>query len=64
MSEVGLTKAELDTPVLWVDLDIVERNIATMAAHFDAAGIDWRPHTKGVKIPASPTKPWRRAPSA
>ncbi len=52
MSEVGLTKAELDTPVLWVDLDIMERNIATMAAHFDAAGIDWRPHTKGVKIPA------------
>ena len=30
----------------------MERNIATMAAHFDAAGIDWRPHTKGVKIPA------------
>ena len=52
MSEVGLEKSELDTPVLWVDLEVMERNIATMAAHFKAAGIDWRPHTKGMKVPA------------
>ena len=52
MNEVGLTKAELDTPVLWVDLDLMEGNIKTLAAHFKAAGVDWRPHTKGIKVPA------------
>ncbi|MCC9077961.1 alanine racemase [Litorilinea aerophila] len=50
--EVGLRKAELDTPVLWVDLDRLERNIAALARHFQAAGVKWRPHTKGIKVPA------------
>ena len=52
MSEIGLRKEQLDTPVLWVDLGIMENNIATLAAHFKDAGIQWRPHVKGVKIPA------------
>jgi D-serine deaminase-like pyridoxal phosphate-dependent protein len=52
VSEIGLKKADLDTPVLWVDLDIMERNIASLARHFKAAGVQWRPHTKGIKIPA------------
>ena len=52
MSEVGLLKSELDTPVLWVNLDTLERNIVTLAAHFDAARVKWRPHTKGIKVPA------------
>ena len=52
MNEVGLRKDELDTPVLWVELDILESNIATLAEHFKKAGIDWRPHTKGMKTPA------------
>ncbi|MEZ4862100.1 MAG: DSD1 family PLP-dependent enzyme [Caldilineaceae bacterium] len=52
MSEIGLPKLELDTPVLWVELDRLERNIATMVEHFRRAGINWRPHTKGVKVPA------------
>ncbi len=52
MSEIGLPKNELDTPALWVDLDRLDRNIANLAAHFKAAGVNWRPHTKGVKVPA------------
>jgi D-serine deaminase-like pyridoxal phosphate-dependent protein len=35
-----------------VDLDRLERNIAQMAAHFKQAGVGWRPHTKGIKVPA------------
>ncbi|MBX3014631.1 MAG: DSD1 family PLP-dependent enzyme [Caldilineaceae bacterium] len=52
MSEIGLRKEALDTPVLWVDLDRLERNIANLAAFFRQAGIGWRPHTKAVKSPA------------
>lgn len=52
MNEVGLQKNELDTPVLWVELDTLEKNIATLAKHFRDAGINWRPHTKGIKTPA------------
>lgn len=50
--EVGLRKNELDTPVLWVDLDALENNIQTLAAHFAGAGVNWRPHIKGIKVPA------------
>ena len=49
---IGLPKTELDTPILWVDLDRLEQNIATLAQHFRRAGVHWRPHTKGMKIPA------------
>ena len=49
---LGLGKAELDTPVLWVDLNLLEGNIERLAAHFRRAGVGWRPHTKGMKIPA------------
>lgn len=52
MSEIGLRKDELETPALWVDLDRLERNIQRLADHFRQAGIQWRPHTKGVKTPA------------
>ena len=51
-SEVGRPKNELDTPCLWVDLDGLEANIAHMAEHFRKEGINWRPHTKGIKVPA------------
>ncbi|UCE52665.1 MAG: DSD1 family PLP-dependent enzyme [Desulfobacterales bacterium] len=44
---------DLDTPILLVDLDKLERNIETMRrVIISEAGIDWRPHTKGIKIPA------------
>ena len=52
MSEIGRRKEELDTPVLWVDLDKMESNITELGAHFKRAGVQWRPHTKGIKVPA------------
>lgn len=52
MSDIGKTWADLDTPSLWIDLDKTERNIARLAAHFKQAGVNWRPHTKGIKVPA------------
>ena len=52
MSEIGIRKRDLDTPALWVDLDHLERNFAALAQHFRAAGVAWRPHTKGIKVPA------------
>lgn len=52
MSKVAGTKADLDTPALWVDLDTLERNIAELARHFAAAQVHWRPHMKGIRVPA------------
>lgn len=52
MSEAGRTKADLDTPALWADLDTLERNIAELARHFAAAQVQWRPHMKGIRVPA------------
>ena len=52
MSDIGTDKNDLDTPALWVELDALERNIASLAAHFARAGVGWRPHTKGIKTPA------------
>jgi D-serine deaminase-like pyridoxal phosphate-dependent protein len=49
---IGIPKDELDTPALWVDLDKMERNIKRLATYFKEAGIAWRPHTKGIKVPA------------
>jgi D-serine deaminase-like pyridoxal phosphate-dependent protein len=49
---IGLRKEELDTPVLLVDLDRLERNINRTAAFFRDRGVGWRPHSKGHKIPA------------
>ncbi|MGQ9667576.1 MAG: DSD1 family PLP-dependent enzyme [Anaerolineae bacterium] len=51
-SQVGVRKDELDTPALWVDLDIMERNIRRLAEFFRQAGVGWRPHMKGIKVPA------------
>lgn len=52
MNEVGMCINDLDTPALWVDLDRLERNIAAMAETFRQTGVNWRPHTKGIKVPA------------
>ena len=43
--------SELDTPALTVDLDILERNIAQMAALCQNLDITLRPHTKTHKVP-------------
>lgn len=50
-SLVGRPAAELDTPALLVDLDILESNIATMAADIKSRGANWRPHSKANKSP-------------
>lgn len=52
MSIVGQAIESLDTPVLWVDLDLMEKNIRQLSDFFKKAGVSWRPHTKGIKIPA------------
>jgi D-serine deaminase-like pyridoxal phosphate-dependent protein len=49
---VGLAKTMLDTPALLVDLDAMEANIDRIAGACRKNGINWRPHTKGQKIPA------------
>ena len=51
-SYVGRSKWDLDTPSLCVDLDVMERNIKKMSSTIIGAGKNWRPHTKGQKIPA------------
>src|SRR3954469_18578095 len=48
---IGLTKAELDTPALLVDLDLLEANIARIAATCREHGVGWRPHVKAAKSP-------------
>jgi D-serine deaminase-like pyridoxal phosphate-dependent protein len=42
---IGRPVCDLDTPVLMVDLDKLEQNIATMRrVIIQEAGIGWRPH--------------------
>lgn len=48
----GMTRDAIDTPVLLVDLDALEYNIARLAEHFRTAGKNLRPHTKSHKTPA------------
>lgn len=49
---VGLPVTEIDTPVLLIDLDIMDRNIAHVAGELAGHGVSWRPHAKGHKCPA------------
>src|SRR5262245_14361709 len=50
---IGRPIAELETPVLMVDLDAFERNVARMRqVIIGDAGVGWRPHTKSTKPPA------------
>jgi len=48
----GLSKHELDTPALCLDLDSFEKNIATMQAAMKKFGIASRPHAKTHKCAA------------
>ncbi len=49
---VGRPVDELDTPALLLDLDVFERNLASMAADITSRGPAWRPHSKAHKSPA------------
>jgi D-serine deaminase-like pyridoxal phosphate-dependent protein len=46
-----MNASELDTPAVYVDLDILERNIQGMQERCNAWGVKLRPHTKTHKIP-------------
>jgi len=48
---IGLSKWELDTPVLCLDADKLERNIAHMASFMAAGPVRLRPHCKTHKCP-------------
>jgi D-serine deaminase-like pyridoxal phosphate-dependent protein len=49
---LGCTKADLDTPALCLDLDVMEANIRAMAEKCRRHGRGWRPHSKGHKVAA------------
>src|SRR5205809_6272506 len=48
---IGQTTLALDTPALWVDLDVMEANIGRIVAACRAHGVGWRPHSKAHKTP-------------
>lgn len=48
---IGCAVEDIDTPVLLLDLDMLERNISKMAELTAAAGIGLRPHAKAHKSP-------------
>ena len=50
--ELDVSKWELDTPALCVDLDALEANLATMQQTVLRNGIASRPHAKTHKCPA------------
>jgi D-serine deaminase-like pyridoxal phosphate-dependent protein len=52
MTKIGRPRTELDTPALWVDLPALDANIQRLAGDCQSAGVGWRPHVKGIKVPA------------
>lgn len=54
--ETGLSKDQIETPALMVDLSVVYKNIHTMADYCKSAGINLRPHAKIHK--ATPFFSW------
>jgi len=51
-SLIGVSKWELDTPALCVDLDKMDQNLATMRKKLAGSGVASRPHAKTHKCPA------------
>jgi D-serine deaminase-like pyridoxal phosphate-dependent protein len=47
-----LVAADLDTPAVTIDLDVMEANIRRVQAHLTRLGVANRPHVKTHKIPA------------
>ena len=50
-AKLGTPVAELDTPALLIDLDVLEHNIAQMAAFIADRPVALRPHSKTHKCP-------------
>src|SRR5262245_51549668 len=50
-SAIGVSKWELDTPALCVDVTAMERNIATLKQRLAPTGVASRPHAKTHKCP-------------
>lgn len=48
----GMTVDELETPLLVIDLDTMERNLAHMMSILGDSGVKLRPHLKTAKSPA------------
>lgn len=48
----GMPVEELETPILVIDLDAMERNLATMMNIINSSGVQLRPHLKTAKSPA------------
>src|SRR5881397_1951698 len=51
-SLIGVSKWELDTPALCIDLDKMDQNMTTMRKKLAATGVATRPHAKTHKCPA------------
>lgn len=51
-SVIGAHKFDLDTPILCIDLDVMDTNIDKMSGFIRERGKDWRPHEKCHKTPA------------
>lgn len=49
---VGIEREDIDTPALLVDLDLMEKNLGTMANFFHGKRTRFRPHTKVHRTPA------------
>jgi D-serine deaminase-like pyridoxal phosphate-dependent protein len=49
---IGSPKLELDTPILCIDLDVMDSNMRKMAEFITSRGKQWRPHEKCHKTPA------------
>ncbi len=49
---IGCAKPDLDTPILCIDLEAMDRNIQRMSKFLNDRRISWRPHEKCHKTPA------------
>jgi D-serine deaminase-like pyridoxal phosphate-dependent protein len=47
----GVSKWDIDTPALLIDMDALERNIRRMSEYCIANDVNYRPHTKTTKCP-------------
>lgn len=51
LPSLGCDKNEIDTPILCVDLDVMEANIRAISGQCRQHSVGWRPHIKSHKSP-------------